>query len=90
MGDQTGVGQPLVWNDGVGHRFTIVNLAESFEDTLRRPIIRTEAVWSMLFCLFNYRCKDLVFSIIPKNSPILDSLVSTFEGYVLALEEMAR
>jgi hypothetical protein len=79
----------FLWRDRDGHRFTIMNLAGSFEDTLKRPIIKTEAAWSALFCLFNYRCKDLVFSIIPKDSAILNSLVSPFENYVVALEEVA-
>jgi hypothetical protein len=79
----------FVWREDGGHIFSIFNLAESFVDTLRRPIIQSEAVLPALFCLFGYRCNDLEFTVVPNNSPALSQLVDPFEKFILALEEMA-
>lgn len=86
--DRVARGVTIVSRGGPG--FLIVNLAEPFIDTLRRPIIKSEAeaVLPTLFCLFDYRCKDLDFIIVPGSSPAVSQIGDPFERWILALLEL--
>lgn len=68
----------VIWQEGSGgHRFTIFNLDPNDEwaDTLARPLIKTEHLWPTLFSLFDYRCREMEFCVVPK-----DIDVSVIEG----------
>jgi hypothetical protein len=62
----------IMWQDGGGHRFTIFNLdpCDSWADTLTKPIIKTEYLWPALFSLFENRCREMYFCIVPKDTKV--------------------
>ena len=74
----------VVWHDGAGHRYMVWRSADTWVDTLRRPIIKPEHVYRFLFNSLDDRCAEMRFDV-GQRLPYVDEMLS--DGQTLGTPE---